>query len=284
MKQLLQNLVRRSVSNDAVWRVLDSTVLRPPRLFDDERRRVVTERRGENARVAQAIELVIPDLVVRHGPFAGMRYPTADSVYSALFPKLLGSYERELAPAVERMCANPYARIVDIGCAEGYYAIGLALRVPTATVYAFDTDPKARALCESMAALNGVHDRVEVGGLCTPESLSELCTGTRALVVADCEGFESTLFTPHAVAALRSSDVVVEAHDFLDISISDGLRAAFEATHDITVVTSTDDLVRARTYRYPELASFDLATRRLLVAERRPTIMEWLVMSPRPSA
>src|SRR5579859_5362525 len=59
---------------------------------------------------------------VRSGPFAGMRYVDA-SIGSAYLPKLLGIYERELHPVIEEACASRPGLIVDLGAAEGYYAV-----------------------------------------------------------------------------------------------------------------------------------------------------------------
>jgi hypothetical protein len=46
-------------------------------------------------------------------------------------------------------------------------------------------------------------------------------------------------------------------------------------------VKSVDDLEKARTYVYGELDGFDLASRRILLAEMRPAIMEWFFLTPR---
>src|ERR1700722_2566319 len=73
---------------------------------------------------------------VRTGPFAGMRYGSV-SVGSAYIPKLLGIYERELSSFIEAACLKRPDLIVDVGAAEGYYAVGLAVRNPTAKVIAF---------------------------------------------------------------------------------------------------------------------------------------------------
>ena len=72
------------------------------------------------------------DGVVRHGPFAGLQYPELTAVGSALYPKLLGSYQREIQGWIEEICAAGYSEIVDVGFAEGYYAVGLARRLPRA--------------------------------------------------------------------------------------------------------------------------------------------------------
>ena len=71
--------------------------------------------------------------LVHAGPFAGMRYVDR-SVGSCFIPKLLGTYERELAPKIERICRRQPGLVVDVGAAEGYYAVGLAMRIPEARI------------------------------------------------------------------------------------------------------------------------------------------------------
>src|SRR5262245_60848059 len=95
------------------------------------------------------------DLVVRRGPFAGMKYPSVARLGSACFPKLLGVYERELHPILNSIKDRRYTEILNIGCAEGYYAVGLAMWNPSAKVLAFDIDPRQTAFCADLAALNG---------------------------------------------------------------------------------------------------------------------------------
>jgi hypothetical protein len=87
---------------------------------------------------------------VRCGPFAGMRY-IQGSVGSAYVPKLLGIYERELTTYMEEACALEFPLIADIGAAEGYYAVGMALRNPNARVIAFEMEQKGRAALKELA-------------------------------------------------------------------------------------------------------------------------------------
>src|SRR5436305_1529663 len=95
---------------------------------------------------------------VRSGPFAGMTMlrAVADGSYTA---KLLGCYERELHGLIRRLVRTRYRTVVNVGCAEGYYAVGLARRMPAATVHAHDTDPEARRLCRRLARANGLGTR-----------------------------------------------------------------------------------------------------------------------------
>ncbi|WP_310821173.1 methyltransferase [Stratiformator vulcanicus] len=241
--------------------------MRPsPEKRDRRRRARLTER---------ALRTITPDGVVRHGVFKGLKYPRLKSSGSALFPKLLGSYERELHPLLERICKTPYTDVVDIGCAEGYYAVGLAMRLPRATIHAFDTNPKAARLCRKMAELNGVADRLRLGSTCDRGVLVQIPFRGKSLIVSDCEGYEKTLFNARSVAAIAGHDVLIEVHDNFDPSISPHLRSVFEATHDIEVICSIDDPEKPRVYHYDELEAFDVATRQTLLAEKRGAPMEW---------
>src|SRR5205807_4237653 len=95
--------------------------------------------------------------------YAGIRY-IHTAFGSAYVPKLLGIYERELNPFIEQACALNFPLIVDVGAAEGYYAIGMALRNPNARLIAFEMEQKGRAALEEMARLNNVMSRVEILG------------------------------------------------------------------------------------------------------------------------
>ncbi len=239
--------------------------------------RVTGER---DARLRQLRSDLFPDPTVAGGPFKGLKYQQAQSFGSALLPKLLGSYESELHPVFEEMFANDYATIVDIGCAEGYYAVGLGLKFPKATVYCFDIEPCARDLCFELAKANGLEKRIHIGGFCDQAVLRNIELGEKALIISDCEGYEGVLFTSEIAALLARHDLIVETHDFIDINISSKVRHAFRDTHQIRSFKSLDDIEKAHRYRYSELDKYDLDTRRLVLGERRPAIMEWLVMTP----
>ena len=69
---------------------------------------------------------------------------------------------------MEGFVALGHSTVLNIGCAEGYYAVGLARRMPQARVLAFDINRTAQDTCRALAAKNGVADRVQVSGLFKP--------------------------------------------------------------------------------------------------------------------
>lgn len=168
---------------------------------------------------------------VLSGPFAGMNYGTASE--GAGTARLLGVYEPALHPVIEAIIARAPELILDLGAAEGYYAVGLARRLPGAQVLAFDSDRVARARCQAMAERNGVADRVTVMGTATLADFDR-CAGRRSLVLCDIEGGEETLLDPVAAPVLGSVDILVEAHDCFAPGLSQRLTDRFAATHRVT--------------------------------------------------
>jgi precorrin-6B methylase 2 len=222
---------------------------------------------------------LFPDLTVADGPFRGLRYPSSLTVGSALLPKLLGSYESELHPVLDGMLKQGYTTIVDIGCAEGYYAIGFALRLPHAEVYAFDTNPTAKQLCAEMARLNGVADRLHIEDFCNEEALRSIPLGDRTLIISDCEGYEGSLFNRQLAEFLVQHDLIIETHDFMNIDLSAKMHDTFAKTHHIRSIKSMDDIEKAHTCHDRALEPYSTRDKFFILREGRPAIMEWLVMT-----
>lgn len=219
-------------------------------------------------------------LEVRRGPFAGMRYTLIDDPAPGnLIAKLVGTYEQQIYPwLVHRWIGQGFDVVLDVGCAEGFYAVGLARAMPQATVYAFDTYAPARSECARLAAHNGVGERVVVREFCAPEALAEFADAKVALL-SDCEGYEKVLLDPAIAPCLRKWSLIVEQHDNVDPTISATLRERFGETHDIELI---DFLSAEDAASLPEL-SWMTGPQLRLVLDERPADISWALFSPRSS-
>ncbi|MFM2044617.1 MAG: hypothetical protein RLY86_3193, partial [Pseudomonadota bacterium] len=150
-------------------------------------------------------------------------------------PKIVGSYEQELHPHIEAAIARGYGHVVNIGMAEGYYATGMALRLPDAIVDAFDLNEETHPVARRLAAMNGVADRVRIGGRFCGDDFSRYPAGD-TLVICDIEGAEDELLDPQLYPALAGFDIIVELHECPKPGLSDRMAARFAATHNITRV------------------------------------------------
>lgn len=256
---------------------------------------------------------------VRQGPFAGLRYINR-AVGSAFIPKLLGIYERELNGCIEQACAAQFPLIVDVGAAEGYYAIGLARRNPQARVIAFEMEEHGREALREMAELNGIEvapnadtlrsqnaesestkpvkpagpisasplfsvsafSQIELHGKCEFENLqATLVSADRSLVVCDVEGYEEFLLVPEKIPALARATLLVEMHDCFRPGLTELITERFGATHHVERIWQ-----EPRTRADFPFTSWGtrLFPKRYVdwaVSEWRPVRMSWLWMKPK---
>jgi ribosomal protein L11 methylase PrmA len=204
-----------------------------------------------------------------------------ESCGSRLLPKLIGSYELELFPWLQRLFQQPFRQIIDVGCAEGYYAIGFAVRFPNAQILAYDISPDAQEICRNMARKNGVSERVSTAGECTPQLLARMDL-TDTLLMSDCEGYEKTLLDPAAAPSLARCTILVETHETVVPDVVDVIKQRFAATHTIEIVCEQ----RRNPDGYPMIADFTSEQRAYAVSEERswptkwPDPQRWMLLTP----
>lgn len=250
--------------------------------------RIVATKRGQPSKALSEITLqvlryqrnVLMDWLMRvyagivpAGPFRGMQCVGMKLGHS-LPPMLLGCYESELHDVLSLIARRVYDTVVDIGCGEGYYAVGLARLLPAARVYAFDIDPACRELCASMARTNACEGRVIIGGRCGFAELRRLST-KHTLVVCDCEGAELELLDPEHAPELSQCDILVECHEFLNEAIPQILTERFRSTHEVMRIPNTWVNPNA----IPSLRGLRPIQKFLAVWEGRPGLTPWLFMT-----
>lgn len=198
---------------------------------------------------------------MQSGPFRNMRYLDR-ACSSTLLPKLLGTYEDELHTVLKRLVASTRRTIVDIGCAEGYYAVGMALLIPDARVLAYDIDRDARAACRLLAETNGVAARVSIEERFEPAHMQRL-DDPRPLVICDIDGGETELFAPSMSRFWQDADLIVELHDYLGEPCRQTVERCLADTHRLEIIASQNK----SDAEHPELAYLTTAERRLAVDE-----------------
>jgi hypothetical protein len=208
---------------------------------------------------------------VAGGPFASMRYLDV-ATGSPLLPKLAGTYELEVAEFVERAIAAQPDLVVDVGAAEGYYAVGLALRLPGARVVAFEARRSARYLLRRLARRNGVAPEIH-GSAGTAALEAVLATAARPFVVCDVDGAEERVIDPERVPSLARAHLLVETHDEFVPGVTRRLQERLAATHDV----ERRDVQQRPAGLLPGLEAADFAA---VVDERRPP-QSWLSATPR---
>jgi len=216
---------------------------------------------------------------VASGPFAGMYLPL---IWPHL-PCLLGTYETELLPVWQEILGIDFRRFVDVGTADGYYAVGLAKTKPSITVEAFELNPAQQKRIARLASANGVQERVRVRGFCDAKALGDALSEAQkipTLVLMDIEGGEATLLDPRLVPELALVHLLIEVHN----GHGPKLRERFVNSHTLAEI-------RALPRQFSDMPSPGILrffgwTRQMAVAamDERKGRIDWLWMVPKPAS
>jgi hypothetical protein len=213
------------------------------------------------------------------GPFAGMWY----GIRVPHLPAYLGTYELELRPLLAQLARSPFDVLLNVGAADGYYAVGLGRLWPRARIVAFELLPAKQANLRRVAAENGIDRRLRIEGACTPGRLDEVTrAAARPLVWMDADGAEMELLDPRLAPGLRRAEIVVELHEYLVPHAREALEERFAPTHASDLVHGEDRRVeqfplRGRFWR----TALGRATACEAMQERRPARQDWLHLRPR---
>ena len=280
MNKKIKRFLQAIFLNDVCWKIIS------PFIWLAERSKA-SRRNYIEAPVIEMHEKkawqIFNDRIVKYGPFKGMYFGNARPAADSIFSKLLGSYESELHPVFNRLLKNDYKTIINIGCEDGYYAVGMALRKPGVRLLAFDKDPAAVVHSKELAKMNKVNQQIEFLSICTEKNILELNKEESMLLVVDCEGDEQYIFTRSTVSQLVNADMVIELHLHIYPELEGYFKGLFAETHFISVVNSMDDHLKTLDYNIQELHGLDYATRRLIVGER-DIFMQWIILESKTSA
>jgi len=219
---------------------------------------------------------------VLSGPFRGMHLNLTPVSSRNLLGYLLGTQEIELHDVVRRLIARGYPRIINVGAADGYYAIGFLRQMPRTKVTAFEGALEHHAGLLRAAVQNSVAARFTLRGFCHPDDLgaelAELPGST--LVLADIEGGELDMLDLIKVPRLSSADILVETHDAFVPDCTEKLKARFSGTHNVEqIVARPRSLADFPAAIIPELSKFMPRTAVELMNERRTGTQMWLYLT-----
>lgn len=215
---------------------------------------------------------------VLNGPFKGLSY-ILESHGSHLYSKLLGSYEEQIYGWIDDIEKKNYDLILDIGCAEGYYAVGFAYKGYAKKIIGYDTEEKAIKLAKYLASSNILKSELILENrVCTHDEITELSKNKKLLVFCDIEGDEKTLLDLSLCPELKNIDIIVESHDFEIPDLTELLISRFQESHSIDVIEDCDR--DSKKYKFLNNFSDDMSN--IILDEGRktlegvPVVMKWL--------
>lgn len=193
---------------------------------------------------------------------------------------LLGVWEKELSFIWDSLGSQRF--IIDVGAAEGFYAVGLAQKYPDKKIIAFEMNPSSKQLLEMIAKDNSVTN-LEIHGKCEYEDLAKL--GEKldgSIIIMDCEGYEIHLLEGSKPSIFQKTHILVELHEMYELGCTDILKNRFEETHQISEIEGQYRKIEDWPNELYFLRPF-FPNKILLhfMDEGRPYPMNWLYMKPK---
>ena len=215
------------------------------------------------------------------GPFSGLKISnTAWWGHYDKASKIFGLYEASVLQEINQSLG--YDTFIDIGAADGYYALGVIHGGIAKKAICFERSLIGRSAIKRNAEINGLIDKIQIMGQADVDTLAKLDLRQGALVLIDIEGFEYELLTPKIIEKFSSCKLIIELHPFLangalsESDLIDRLQEHFK-------LRFLDDNVRDTT-NIQLINEFTSDERSLILSEGRQQQMRWLIAVPKSLA
>lgn len=168
---------------------------------------------------------------VAYGFFKGMKLPYSMSWGAPdQASMLVGLYEKEVLDVISS-APDHCTKLIDLGAADGYYAIGTTLKGKFKKAICYEMSEQRRDIIKQNAVLNGVSKKIDIRGQANADFLNEFKDEelSKCFFLIDIEGDEFALLSKANLLRLSKSHILVEIHDHrtkdgnskLDILIKD---------------------------------------------------------------
>lgn len=219
---------------------------------------------------------------VQYGPFKGMLL--GEKIWWSKFDvttKLLGVYEQHIVHFLSEFYLDSTVPFIDIGAADGYYAVGVARRSWAKRVYAFEISEQGRSVLAVNARINNCLADIQINSEAKEEYLAEIISQYHsAFLLIDIEGAEYALLNSSTLELLKDCTMIIELHPR---KIENGWSKQQRLMEDATRWFDTEILVR-ETYTpnlFKELDDFTDEERLMAFSEGRKANGIWLLLQPK---
>ena len=220
-------------------------------------------------------------LVVANGPFASMKMNSQTWGGFDINAKILGTYESHVIDELFAISQTNPGPFIDIGAADGFFAIGAVISGIADETYAFEVDALSRRSIAINASDNNLSERIHIREIANVQTIADvLKKEQKAKILIDIEGGEYELLDYDFLDEISKCDVIVELHPSL---VKDGLKkqeelvARLENNFHIEFFKKSD----LRTTSFPELANLSDDKRLLALSENRAFEMWWIKLNPK---
>lgn len=219
---------------------------------------------------------------VVYGKFKGMKL-NKNSYWSKndLITHILGVYEYHILEQLIKFSKINNSVFIDIGAADGYFAVGGAYSGLFKKVYAFETHEEGRKSLIENAKSNYCETNVLIKSKANFDSLKDLIDIHKSTVILiDIEGDEFNLLNYQTLKLLSNCNIIIELHPDL-------VNNGYEKKKDLINFSKSFfnvSIIKREIYNpnlFEELDQFTDEERLIAFSEGRENNMSWLVLEPK---
>ena len=217
---------------------------------------------------------------VTQGPFQGLQL-NRNTWWgkSDLGAQCLGVYEKEILDLISAQ--EPFDTFLDIGAADGYYAVGLLHSKMAKKAICFEISEEGQRAIKENWMINKNPGELEIYGEANEQSIASIASvlPEKTLVLVDIEGCEFHLLSQKVISLLDKCTLVIEIHNWID-GFEDkypALLRDLDKYFDITIIKTSE----RNTQNNELLRSYTDDNRLLVTSERRPCLMRFIHLSPK---
>ncbi len=217
---------------------------------------------------------------VAYGPFRGM-YISEEIWWGEndVISKYLGEYEGHILQEIV-LQSTKYRHFIDIGAADGYYAVGALRNNLFESATCFEISKEGQSVIAKNSRLNNVQNRIDIKGEANFEDIDKIINKFGpCLVLCDIEGNEYNLFKGKLYSLLKDSTIILELHDY-EYDLKEKAKKLIQDSKnyfDINFIKRNSPAVND----FDELEDWDDDYRFLAFSEERPKRMHWIMLNPK---
>lgn len=220
------------------------------------------------------------DGIVQAGPFRGMRLdPNPTWGVADQAGMLLGIYEAEVVDEIFSAKHSSQKTFVDLGAADGYYAIGGVFSKRFDHAHCFETTVAGQDTILRNARINKVESRLSIHGHAGSYFHDNLgpINWDETFILCDVEGAEFDIFSDTALEAVRGATVLIEIHNWVE-----GFWDKYQSLLCRSAKYFEIETISRSSMSFPnqpDLRALHDDNRALILSEGRPNIMRYLKLS-----
>ena len=217
---------------------------------------------------------------VSAGPFQGLQL-NRDTWWgrSDLGAQCLGVYEKQILDLISAQ--GPFDTFLDIGAADGYYAVGCLHSKMAKKAICFEISEEGQRAIQENWMINDRPGELEILGEANEQSIANIASALpeNTLVLVDIEGYEFDLLSQTVISLLSRYTIVIEIHNWINgfENKYPALLRDLDNYFNISVVKPAE----RNTQNIELLRSYTDDNRLLVASERRPCLMRFIHLSPK---